>query len=106
MWHCDGDWRSLLDILFDCGIAGLQGFQPEYGMLLEELVQRRTRDGDPLLIFGPMAVTTTLTRCTPEEVHRAIEVCRDTSSLALFLSNTITPDVPLESVVAMYEAVR
>jgi len=110
VWHCDGDWRPLLDVLFDCGIAGLQGFQPECGMLLEELVQHRTRDGDPLIIFGPMAVTTTLTRCTPEEVraevHRAIEICRDTSSLVLFISNTITPDVPPENVIAMYEAVR
>jgi GNAT superfamily N-acetyltransferase len=110
VWHCDGDWRPLLDALFDCGIAGLQGFQPECGMLLENLVERRTRDGEPLLIFGPLAVTTTLTRCTPEEVraevHRAIEICRGISSLVLFISNTMTPDVPLENVIAMYAAVR
>jgi len=109
VWHCDGDWQSLLDALLDCGIAGLQGFQPECAMRLEELVQHRTRSGEPLLIFGPIAVATTLTRCTPQEVwaevHRAIEVRRGTSSLVLFVSNTITPDVPLENVIAMYEAV-
>lgn len=110
VWHCDGDWRPLIDAVLDCGIAGLQGFQPECGMVLEELVQRRSHEGDPLLIFGPIAVTTTLTRCTPHQVRaeakRAIEICRDHASLVLFVSNTITPDVPLENIIAMYEAVK
>lgn len=110
VWHCDGDCRLLLDPIFDCGLAGLQGFQEECGMVLEELVQRRTRDGDPLLIFGPIAVTTTLVRRTPDEVRRkvreAIDICRDTASLVLFTSNTINPDVPVENIVAMCEAAR
>lgn len=55
VWHCDGDMRLLLDVLIDAGVKGLQGFQPECGMVLEELVTRRTRDGEPLVIFGTVA---------------------------------------------------
>ena len=79
-------------------------------MLLEELVQRRTRDGEPLLIFGPLAVTTELPVCSPEEiaakVRRAIDVCRGQASLVLFTGNTINPDVPLRNIQAMYEVVQ
>ena len=110
VWHCDGDVRPLLDMLLDCGVQGLQGFQPECGMILEKLVERRTWDGEPLLIFGPLAVTTELPGCTPAEVRakvrHAIEVCRGRASLVLFTANTINPDVPLANIRAMHEAVQ
>ena len=110
VWHCDGDVRLMLDFLIDAGVQGLQGFQPECNMVLEELVERRTRDGEPLLIFGPLAVTTELPVYTPEEitakVHHAIEVCKGRASLVLFTANTINPDVPLENIRAMYQAIH
>lgn len=109
VWHCDGDVRLMLDFLLDVGVQGLQGFQPECGMVLDELVERRTRDDEPLLIFGPLAVTTELPVCTPDEisakVRNAIEVCKGKASLVLFTANTINPDVPLENIQAMYQAV-
>ena len=109
VWHCDGDVRPMLDFLIDVGVQGFQGFQPECGMLFEEIVQRRTRDGEPLIIFGPLAVTTELPVCTPEEifskVKHAIELCKGNASLVIFTANTINPDVPLENILAMYEAV-
>jgi uroporphyrinogen decarboxylase len=109
VWHCDGDWRPLLDDVLACGVGGLQGFQRECGMELEWIVDRRTRDGDPLLIFGPMQVTTTLPFGTPQEVaaevQRAMAVCRDKASLVFFTSNTINPDVPLENIQAFWGAV-
>jgi len=110
VWHSDGDVRPMLDFLIDAGVQGLQGFQPECGMVIDELVKRRTRDGEPLLIFGPLAVTTELPFCTPEEitakVHHAIDVCKDNAALVLFTGNTINPDVPLENIRAMYRAVH
>ena len=110
VWHCDGDVRLILDFLIDAGVQGLQGFQPECGMMLEKLVERRTRDGEPLLIFGPLSVTTELPVCTPEEitakVRHAIEVCKGKASLVLFTANTINPDVPLDNIRAMYQAVH
>jgi hypothetical protein len=108
VWHCDGDVRPLLDMLIDCGIQGLQGFQPECGMDIAYVAKRRTRDGSPLLVFGPLSVTTELPVCTPEQiqskVRHAIDLCRDHAHLVLFTANTINPDVPLENIQAMYEA--
>ncbi len=110
VWHCDGDVRPMLDFLIDAGVQGLQGFQPECGMILEQLAERRTREGEPLLIFGPLAVTTELPVCTPEQVEakvrEAIRVCKGRASLALFTSNTINPDVPLENIKAMCRAAK
>jgi hypothetical protein len=110
VWHCDGDVRPMLDFLIDVGVKGLQGFQPECGMVLGKLVERRTRDGEPLLIFGPLAVTTELPVLTPEEitirVRHAIDICKGNASLVLFTANTINPDVPLENIKAMYRAVK
>jgi uroporphyrinogen-III decarboxylase len=101
--------RPLLDMLFDCGVQGLQGFQPECGMTIEYVATRRTREGRRLLIFGPLAVTTELPVCTPAEirakVHHAVEVCRGNADLVLFTGNTINPDVPLANIRAMYDAV-
>jgi hypothetical protein len=109
VWHCDGDYRPLLTDVLACGISGLQGFQPECGMELEWIVDLRTRDGDPLLIYGPMPVTKTLRFGTPQEVREvvdlSIDLCRDRASLAFFTSNTINPDVPLDNILAYWQAV-
>ena len=110
VWHCDGDFRPLLDMLIDCGVQGFQGFQPECGLTIDSMVERRTRDGKPLLIFGPLSVTTELPVCSPEEivekVRHAIRVSRGNADLVLFTANTINPDVPLANIRAMMQAVR
>lgn len=110
IWHSDGDVCPIMDMLIDCGVQGFQGFQPECGIALEWAVQKRTREGEPLIIFGPLAVTTELPVCTPAEirakVRRAIEICRGNACLAVFTSNTINPDVPLDNIRAMYAAVQ
>lgn len=110
VWHSDGDVRPMVDMLIDCGIQGFQGFQPECGMTLEFLADRRTREGKSLLIFGPLAVTAELPVLDAENVRkrvrRAITFCRDRFDLVLFTSNTINPDVPLANIVAMHEEVQ
>jgi hypothetical protein len=109
VWHSDGDVRPMVDMLIDCGVQGFQGFQPECGMTLEYLARKRTRDRKPLLIFGPIAVTTELPLLDPVEIGRrvrqAIEFSRDRFDLALFTGNTINPDVPLANIMAMHEEV-
>lgn len=109
VWHCDGDYRLLLDDVLACGVSGLQGFQPECGMGLDWIVKRRTRGGDPLLVFGPMPVTTVLRFGTADdviaEVERAMALCRGEASLVFFTSNTINPDVPLANIRTYWEAV-
>jgi hypothetical protein len=110
VWHCDGDVRPIIGLLIDAGIQGLQGFQPECGLTIEWAASQRTRDGGRMLIYGPLSVTTELPVCSPrevaEKVRHAISVCRGTADLVLFTSNTINPDVPLDNILAMYEAVR
>ena len=110
VWHCDGNYKPLLDDVLACGIGGLQGFQRECGMELEWIRDLRTRDGNPLLIFGAMSVTETLPHGTPqdvrEEVRRIMDLCRDRCGLVFKTSNTITPDVPLENVLAYWRAVH
>jgi len=110
VWHCDGDVRPILDMLLDCGVQGLQGFQPECGLTIDYVATRRTREGEPLVIFGPLAVTTELPVCTPAEIRRkvrhAIDVCRGNAHLVLFTGNTINPDIPLENIYAMSDEVK
>jgi len=110
VWHSDGDVRLLIPMLLKCGIQGFQGFQPECGMRIEEIVKLRTREGNKLLIFGPMAVTTELPVLSASEVRNRvrsyIEICKDEVDLMFFTSNTINPDISVENIVAMYDEVR
>lgn len=110
VWHCDGDVRPILDMIIDCGAQGLQGFQPECGLTIDLVAQKRTRDGAPLLVFGPLSVTTELPKLTPDEIRKrvkhAVDVCRNNADLVLFSANTINPDVPLENILAMYEVAK
>lgn len=110
VWHCDGNYRPLLDDVLACGVGGLQGFQTECGLSLEWIRHLRTRAGEPLLIFGPLSVTTTLPHGSPADVRadvaRAMALARDHVSLVFFTSNTITPDIPLENVRTFWQTVR
>jgi hypothetical protein len=107
VWHSDGDVRLMLDMLIGCGIKGFQGFQSECGLTIEHMAKKRTSEGDPLLFFGPIAVTTELPALSPSEIRKrvrnAINVCEGNADLVLFTSNTINPDIPLENIKAMYE---
>ena len=109
VWHCDGDYRRILDDVLATGVNGLQGFQRECGMDLEWIVEKRARNGDPLLIYGPMSVTRTLPHGTPDDVRAEVEwaanVCRDKASLVFFASNTLVPDVPLQNIQALWDTV-
>jgi hypothetical protein len=110
VWHCDGDVRPLLPLLLRSGVQGFQGFQPECGMLIEELAGLRARDGGKLLFFGPFAVTTELPVWKPERirarVREVVELCRDKADLVFFTANTINPDIPLDNLLAMYDEIK
>jgi len=109
IWHSDGDVRLIVDMLIACGVQGFQGFQPECGMTIEHITTKRTREGNPLILFGPLAVTTELPVYSPVKVRarvrEAIDACKGVAHLALFTSNTINPDVPLDNIRAMYDEV-
>ena len=110
IWHCDGNVRPILNDVLACGFAGMQGFQRECGIDLDWVVDLRTSDGDPLIIYGPLSVTTTLPFGSPQdvraEVRRAMRLCRDKASLVFFTSNTINPDVPVKNIRAYWDEVH
>lgn len=111
LWHCDGNIMPIIDDILSTGIAGLQGFQKECGVNLEEVVKHKTVEGKPLIIMGAVSVADTLLNGTPEDVAQEVrycsEVCRDAGCpLLLFTSNTIGGDVPLENIKAMYKTAR
>lgn len=110
VWHCDGNYTKLLDDVLATGVNGLQGFQRECDMDLEWIVNKRARNGDPLLIYGPMSVTKTLPFGTPQDVQAEVEwamnTCRDKASLVFFTSNTLTPDIPLENIQTLWRTVQ
>ena len=109
VWHCDGNYTRLLDDILAVGVNGLQGFQRECDMDLEWIAEKRARDGDPLLNYGPMSVTKPLPHGTPEDVRSEVEwaigACRDKASLVFFTSNTLTPDIPLENIRMLWDVV-
>jgi len=110
VWHSDGDVRPMIPMLISCGIQGFQGFQPECGMRIEEIIKLRTREGNKMLIFGPFAVTTELPVLTADEIRKRVryyaDLCRDEADLVFFTANTINPDVPVENIVAMYDEIK
>jgi len=101
--HCDGDVRLLLDFLIDAGVQGLQGFQPECGMILEEMSRDVPGTVNPR-DFRPLAVTTELPVGNPEAIQarcaRPFRSARGT--LSVLFTSIHQPDVPLANIKAMY----
>ena len=110
VWHSDGDVRPMLPMLLRCGIEGFQGFQPECGMYIEDIVKTRTKEGEKLLVFGPFAVTTELPLWDPKRIRQRVRdvanLCKDQADLVFFTANTINPDVPLENLLALYDEIN
>lgn len=108
IWHCDGNVMPIMEDILSLGVSGLQGFQKEAGVHFEDIIKLRTKDGKPLIYYGPLSVVAELPVLSSEEitkrVHEAIRLAKGNGSLLLFTSNTIGPDVPLENVKAMYKA--
>ena len=106
LWHCDGNLMEMVPRLIEAGVAGFQGFQYEDGMDYERICQMRTRDGDPLMIWAGVSVTTTLPHGTPADVRRQLRWLADNGPpLGLFLgaSSSIVPGVPHENLEALIE---
>ena len=108
IWHCDGDIRSILDQLINVvGVAGFQGFQEETGCTLEHIASHRTRDGEKLILWGSLSVTTTLPFGTVEDVKKNVERCFRVAApgggFALASTSSILPETPLQNILALYE---
>lgn len=106
IWHSDGNVLPIVDTIIDLGFAGFQGFQEELGVHIADLIKKPAKNGDRLLFFGSLSVTSTLPWGTVQDVRDAVEHSTDvTDGKGLFIlsANTINPEVPLENIRTMYE---
>ncbi len=100
--HSDGNLMSILPDLIECGFNAVHPIQPE----CMDMGEVKRRYGDRLTLFGGMSVQTELPASNPENiralVRRRIDELGKDGGFILAPSNTILPDVPLESIVAMF----
>lgn len=108
VWHCDGNVLPIIGRLLGMGISGFQGFQEEEANIpLEKVARHRTRDGEKLILFGSVSVTSTLPFGTVDEVKRDVERCFRTAApgggFCLASTSSILPETPLENIIALFE---
>jgi hypothetical protein len=106
LWHCDGNLMPMIPRLLEAGIGGFQGFQYEDGMDYERICRMTTRNGEPVMIWAGVSVTTTLPHGTPADVKRELSwLVSNGPAPGLFLgaSSSITPGVPWENLDALIE---
>jgi hypothetical protein len=94
-------------MLIEAGIQGFQGFQPECNVHIEEIAGKRTKEGEELIILGPLSVVSELPVLNPDEIRQKVRyykgICEGKARLAVFVSNIIGPDTPLENIIAMHD---
>ncbi len=106
MLHSCGNVSEVVEDLIEAGLDVLDPIQTS-AMDLEELARRF---GGRISFCGTIDVQDLLPRARPSEVRDAIRRARDVlgrpfgNSLILAPTNTITPEVPLENLRAMFEA--
>ena len=108
--HCDGDIRPLLDDYLAIGFSGLQGFQYELGLEIQELRQKRSALGETLLFFTGLSVSRTLPFGTLDEIAAEIDYFVQSTDggqgMFLFTSNVTGVEVPPESIRFAYQYAR
>jgi len=107
IFHSDGYLMPILDDLLEVGIAGLNPIEPLAGMDIGYL---KRRYGGRLILVGNVDCSRTLPLGTVEDVRRAVRECVLAASRGgghfIGSSSEITPAVPLENVLAFFEACR
>ena len=106
MQHSCGSVERLLPVMIEAGVEILDVVQPDLpGMDLRHL---KTAYGDSLSFHGALDIRGTLPRLPREEiradVRRVVEVLGPGGGFILAPTNKITPDTPIENVLAAYEA--
>lgn len=108
--HCDGDVRPLVRDFLEIGFSGFQGFQYEFGVRPEELLELRTPFGDTPLLMGGLSVSRTLPFGTEEDVRAEVDYLVDVTGggrgLFLFTSNVTGVEVPPDSLRSGYGHVK
>lgn len=109
VWHSDGNMNDMLGPLIDIGVAGFQGFQEECGTRIADVAKLRTRNGDPLILWGSCSVVDVLRGGNFADIRREVQRVLDEwphPGLCLATSSYIGEDVPFENVVEFYRLCR
>lgn len=102
--HCDGNINEILQDIVDCGFDGLHALQPSAGMSLAKV----KRDyGKRLCLMGNIDLDYTLPFGSQEEVRHAVKKAIESAAAGggyiLSACNSLTQDIPVGNVLAMYE---
>jgi len=104
--HSDGDISKILPDLIEIGFDVIDPMQPE----CMDHVEIKKKYGDQITMHRGGSLQRTLPFGTPEdcrqEAIQLIENCGYNGGLLPGASNTVSFDVPIENLVAWYEAVR
>lgn len=107
LYHSDGNWKSVIPDLVDCGVDGFYCLEPSVGMDIVEL-----RKAWPQHVWaGGVDGVVLMERGTPEqvrrEVHRQIRETDALNSGGIFIdtSSEINPPIKPENYRAMVDAV-
>jgi uroporphyrinogen decarboxylase len=105
-YHSDGNIDSLLPEYIEIGVDILNAVQPKS----MDPAHLKRRFGNNLSFWGTLDIQETLPFGTPKDVEAEVKLRIETvgpnGGLILGPSHNIQPDVPLENVLAMYEAMR
>jgi len=104
--HSDGDLSAVLQDLIDCGFEAVHPIQPE----CMDMAAVKRQYGHALTLFGGVSVQSELPGSHPETIRRIVReriehLGRD-GGFILAPTNTLIEDVPLESILAMYDEAR
>lgn len=106
VWHSDGYIMPIIDELIGSGVDGFQGLEEDHGMDLATLTEMTNRDGEPLIIWGSVSVTSTLPHGSVEDVRADVRRCLDigarTGRLFLAPSSSVGPEVPTQNIVEFF----
>ena len=103
--HTDGDIRTALEPIVECGFDGLQSLQPSAGMDIEQV----KRDyGERMCLMGNLDLDRLMTFGTPEEVEAQVRWLCETigpgGGFILSTCNILVDAIPPENALAMYRA--
>ena len=105
-FHSDGDIEPLLSEFIETGVDIFQAVQPK----AIDPAHLKKRFGNNLAYWGTIDIQETMPFGTPDDVKNEIKMRMETvapgGGFIISPSHAIQPDVPLENILAFYEAVR
>ncbi len=103
-YHSDGDIREIIPELIEIGVTILNPVQPE----CMDLIELKREYGKDLVFDGTVGTQTTMPFGTPDDVRQIVRERKATlggdGALIISPTHVLEPEVPVENIVALYEA--